>query len=297
MTRPAPTLRVRRLARELRQLREDAGLSQEAVAERTRISRTTVVRIEGADRPPLRRNLLALLDLYGVYGPKREALLNLLENADQTEWVRRLGEELPGPYTAYIELESEASSISSYQPGLIPGLLQTEGYARAQALAALPTATSEEIEARVFARIERQAAFAERAARLFSIITEAALWWEVGGRDLQCEQLLRLLDAFESRNVTLAVIPFSAGAHPSMMASFAVLDFNGDPPVVYAENAGGAVLLEDPTDVDGFRAVHTRLAEIALDPSGSHRLIAETLRKIQERHTDNDRRSVVQELP
>jgi transcriptional regulator with XRE-family HTH domain len=275
-------LRLRRLARELRELREDAGLSQEAAADRTRISRTTVVRIEGAERPPLKRNLLALLDLYGVYGPKRAALLELLADAHQTEWVRHLGEDLPGPYTAYIELESEASAIRMYEPNLIPGLLQTQGYARAQAIAALPAATEQEIKARVTARIERQSAFAAGKTNLFAIITESSLWWQVGGKEVHCNQLRALLDACKSPSLTLRVIPFIAGAHPSMMASFVVLDFDRDPPVVYAENAGGAVFLEDPADVSRFRAINARLETVALDPPSSRELISATLGKIQE---------------
>jgi transcriptional regulator with XRE-family HTH domain len=272
-------------------------MTQDAVAERTGINRSTLIRVEKAERPPLRQTLIALLNLYAVEGDERNALLALADNANETEWVRLLRDELPSPYGTFIDLESEACSIRSYQPGLIPGLLQTEGYARAQARAALPQATDTEIEARVIARNERQAAFAERDAHLFAIITEAALWWQVGGPEVQRGQLLRLLDALESRHVSLGVVPFNAGAHPSMTASFAILDFDHDPAVVYTENAGGAVFLEDSADVDGFRGIYERLDVIALDPTISHRLIAATLREIQERDSHNDpRRRVADKL-
>lgn len=282
MTRPARTWRLRRLGTELKQLREAAALSQDEVAERTGMSRGTLIRVEAAQRPPRRLTVISLLELYGVNGEERARLLRRLKNPAATEWITPLRDQLPGPYGDYIEVESEAGLIRSFEIGLVPGLLQTDRYARAQARAALPEASDTEIETRVKARSERQSAFAQRDAQLFTIIGEAALHYHVGGSKVLCEQLRRLANTLRSEAVTLRMLPFSAGAHPSMMASFEIMELDEDPSMVCVENSGGVLFLEDPAELDTFRDIHARLERMALDESGSRQLIEQRIRQIEE---------------
>ncbi len=130
--RPTPTLRLRRLAAELRRLRADAGLTREEVAGRTGINEATLYRLEVAKARPQARTLVALLDLYGVTdAAHRTELQALAKQSDEQSWLQSFPPDLPEPYTTYIAFEGEAQSLLNYECLFIPGLLQTEDYARA----------------------------------------------------------------------------------------------------------------------------------------------------------------------
>src|ERR1700722_18721235 len=120
--RSAPSVRMRRLAARLRELREAAGLTQEEVSERTGKDRSTLYRLENAQQRPQRSTLIQLLDLYGVAEPLRGELLTLLREAKQRGWMLRYRSELPVVYSDYISLEDEARSISNYESLSVPGL-------------------------------------------------------------------------------------------------------------------------------------------------------------------------------
>lgn len=290
MTDPTPrTVRLRRLASEIKRLRRRAELSQADAAALVGINRTTWIAIEGAKSAPHRNNLLSILDKLDATPNEREELLALLVKPLDPAWMRPLRGALPDAYGSYIDLESEAASIDWYEPLLIPGLLQTERYARAHARGGLADSAEEQIEARVIARMQRQAAFTKRDAPLSVVITEAALRYEVGGRDVLGEQLRRLLEASQDpNNITVQVIPFAVGAHPSMMASFGILSFTaGDPPVVYQESPGGDLFFEEPDDITAFRRIYRRLEKAALPPDETRTLISGAIEQV-ERRSDHD---------
>ena len=130
--RPPPTLRLRRLAAELGRLRADAGLTREEVASRTGINEATLYRLEVAKARPQARTLVALLDLYGVTDAAHRAELQALaKQSDEQSWLQSFPPDLPEAYTTYIAFEGEAQSLLNYECLFIPGLLQTEDYARA----------------------------------------------------------------------------------------------------------------------------------------------------------------------
>ncbi|MDX6339714.1 MAG: hypothetical protein QOG05_7054, partial [Streptosporangiaceae bacterium] len=224
--RSTPTVRHRRLAAELRRLRESAGLTQEDVSERTGKDRSTLYRLENAQQRPQRSTLIQLLDLYGTDQERRTELLTLLREAGQRGWMQLDRSDLREIYADYISFESEARSVSDYESLFIPGLLQTEDYARAVIRGALPQATEEQVESRVAARMERQALLTrDNPLQLWAIMDEAAARRIVGGPAVMREQLARLRDIAALPNVTVQVIPYEAGAHPGMPGSFIVLEF------------------------------------------------------------------------
>src|SRR5215475_8985332 len=156
--KPTPTLRLRRLAAELQRLRADATLTRDDVAQRTGINEATLYRLETAKARPQARTLVALLDLYDVTdADQRSEMQALAKQSDEQSWLQSFPSELPEAYTTYIAFEGEASSLLNYECLFIPGLLQTEDYARAALQRGMPTATKEEIARFLEARMSRQA--------------------------------------------------------------------------------------------------------------------------------------------
>jgi len=271
------TLRLRRLAAELRQLRDGARLSREDVCRATLINEATLYRIETAQTRPQRRTLTALLNIYQVAASDREELLELARRADEQSWLQSFPADLPGPYLTYIGFEGQAESIANYEGLIIPGLLQTEDYARAALQAGLPAATAEEIDRLVQVRMARQAVLTRTPpVQLWAIVDEAALHRPVGGERVMSAQLDRLAKAAELPHITLQVIPYHVGGHPGMGGSFAVLRF-GQPSevdVVYVESQAAALFLESPTDIRRFTRIFEHLRALSLPPADSVSLMA-----------------------
>jgi transcriptional regulator with XRE-family HTH domain len=269
-----PSVRLRRLAAQLRELREQAGLTQEDVAERTGKDRSTISRIETAQGRPHRASVIQILDLYGVGEPRRGELLTLLKDSGQRGWMRSYQSELPEVYSDLISFEDEARSISNYESLFVPGLLQTEAYARAQLRGTLPHASEQDIETRVSARMDRQAVLArDGGPKLWAIMDEAALRRSVGGADVMRGQVQRLLESRSLTNVTIQVIPFGAGAHPGMDGSFVILEFpdEDDLSIVYVESAAGGLFLEEVGEIRRYMLMfeHLRAAASGLDATAA----------------------------
>jgi len=271
-----PTLRLRRLAAELRRLRADASLTREEITERTGINEATLYRIEMARARPQARTLMALLTLYGVDETDRAELLALAKQSDEQSWLQSFPSELPEPYRAYISFEGEANSLLNYECLFMPGLLQTENYARAALQRGTPTATKDEIQRLVQARMSRQAVLTrDPPLRLWAIVDEAALHRPVGGRDVMRVQLERLIEAAELPHVTLQAVPYDVGGHPGMAGSFAILRFEEPSAndVVYNESQAGDLFLESETDRSRFAGIFEHLRALALPPEQSVALI------------------------
>lgn len=276
--RQTPTVRLRRLAAELRRLRAAAELTREHVSKATGINYATLFRIETARARPQLRTLAALLDRYEVDGDEREQLTDLCRDAGKQGWLRPYHSELPEEYTAYISFEDEAQGVRNYESLFVPGLLQTEDYARAVIRGVLPAATEDEVEDRVRARMDRQGVLTKPSpVKLWAVIDEAALHRVVGGDDIMCGQLDRLVQAAKAPNITLQVIPFSAGAHPGMPGQFITLDFADptDTDLIYIDSMAGDLFLESDEDVARYRDVFDNLVAIALSPRKSASFVAE----------------------
>ncbi|MEU6057183.1 helix-turn-helix transcriptional regulator [Streptomyces sp. NPDC047097] len=281
--RQLPTARLRRLAREMRRLRSEAGLTREEIAASTAINQATLYRLEYAKGRPQKRTLLTLLKEYGVEESQREAILALSSQADEQGWLRPYHADLPDELVGYISFESEARSVRNYESLFIPGLLQTEDYARAVIRGVLPTVTAMEVEQRVQARIERQSVFEkDQPLELWAIVDEAALRRVVGNPKIMAEQLDHLVKVAAEPHVTLQVIPFGGGAHPGMLGGFVVMDFPDpdDPQLAYTETASGELFLEADEDIRRCGQSFDHLRALALSPGHSASLITSMAREL-----------------
>ncbi|MEV7011354.1 helix-turn-helix transcriptional regulator [Streptosporangium sp. NPDC051022] len=271
----APTLRLRRFATRLRELREAAGFSPMEVADLTGLDRATLFRIEGAKVRPQARSLRTLLDAYRASDEDRAELTALLKAAAEETWIQTAA-SLPSQYATYIGFESEAEGVRNYEILAIPGLLQTESYARAMIRGTVPDVSRDEVESRVAARLERQRLLARPTPlKLWAVIDESALLREVGGRQVMHDQMIKLREAAEEPNVTLQVIPRSAGAYPGMHGAFVLLEFPGEGhDVVYMEGSGSDLFLESKEDIARYSMLFEHLRAVAAGPDATRTLLA-----------------------
>ena len=191
--RQSPTVKRRRLALTLRQLRGRAGLSASDAARRVDHDSSWLSRIENAEVRPHPNDVRALLDLYGVTGEQAEAVIAVARQAKQRGWWQRYGDAVPDWFASYVGMESEASVIRSYQCQMVPGLLQTEDYARAAFQGAPVPMRDDEVERQVSLRMERQAILTSDAPPMLRmVVDEAAVRRLVGGAEVIRGQIAHL---------------------------------------------------------------------------------------------------------
>jgi transcriptional regulator with XRE-family HTH domain len=266
-----PTVRRMLVGAQLRRLRTDMGLSREEAAAAIRASEWKIHRLENGKVGFKERDIIDLLRLYGVTDPGEVAsLVTLAREANEPGWWQVYGDLLPQWFRAFVDLESAATLIRTYEGQLVPGLLQTEDYMRAVIHGAHLNQSPEEVERRVRLRVGRQVLL-ERAdaPRLWAVVDEAALRRPVGGREVMRGQLERLIEAAKLPNVTLQVLPFRAGAHPAMVGAFSILRFaDGElPDVVYLEHLTNAVYLDKREDLDQYLHVMESICVRAAAPN------------------------------
>jgi hypothetical protein len=269
MSRSTPTLRRRYLSAELKRLRITAGVSAGQAAEALGCSTDKIHWIERAGwSHPKWRDVRDLLDAYAVTDErKRDELIALARESRGKDWWQPYSRKLSKKYTAYIGLEADASSVLTFELCVVPGLLQTEDYARATIKAGPAELTAHEVDQCVAVRMERQRIFLEGSRRLRAVVDEAALRRPVGGPNVMRAQVKHLIKLADHPKITLRVVPFSAGPYPSTTGSFTLLSFaEGSSTAVYAETVGGEVLLEDPMEIAGYERVFHRLDAMALTP-------------------------------
>jgi transcriptional regulator with XRE-family HTH domain len=269
----SPTVRRRELGSLLRAMRIEAGMTVEQVAEALLVSPSKVSRLETGQRGVSARDIRDLSDLYGVTDPAlRDHLAQLAREGRGQAWWQ----PYDLPYATYVGLEAEAVAISDFEPGVIPGLLQTPDYARALHAASMPRLSEAVIEQRIEVRRARQAVLTrDEPPQLRAVVDEAVLHRVVGGPAVMAAQLDRVVKSCELPNVTVQVIPYTAGAHPALDSTFILLEFA--PPVkdvVYVEGLAGQVYLERRQDVERYAQVFERLRTIALSPTESIDLMA-----------------------
>jgi transcriptional regulator with XRE-family HTH domain len=272
-----PTVQRRLVGAKLRRLRTDMGLSREEAAEAIRASEWKIHRLENGQVGFKERDLVDLLARYGVSDPDEvEDLLAMAREANIPGWWQRYGDVLPQWFRSYVDLESAAALIRTYEGQYVPGLLQTDDYMRAVVQGAHLDDSSEEVGRRVRLRMARQTVLTrEHPPRLWAVVDEAALRRPVGGPGVMKGQLERLIDAAELPNVTLQVLPLDVGAHPAMVGSFSVLRFPDQelPDVVYLEHLTGAIYLNQPDEVDQYLQVMESICVRAAAPDQTVELL------------------------
>jgi transcriptional regulator with XRE-family HTH domain len=264
-----PTVRRMLVGAQLRRLRTEAGLSREEAAEAIRASEWKIHRLENGQVGFKDRDIGDLLRLYGVTDPDDIAgFLQFAREANAPGWWQQYGDLLPQWFKAYVDLESAATLIRTYEGQLVPGLLQTEDYMRAVIGAHLDE-PSEEAERRVALRMARQTLLTRPdGPRLWAVIDEAALRRPVGSPEAMRGQLERLIAATKLVNVVLQILPFRAGAHPGMVGAFSILRFADVelPDVVYVEHLTSAQYLDRRDDVNRYLHVMDRISMRAALP-------------------------------
>jgi len=282
--RRPPSVRARQLAAELRRLRDAATLTGEDAAKRLGWSPSKISRIETGQTAPGTADLRRLLDLYEVSGTQRGRLELLGQSAGQRGWWDAYSDTLGPEYTALIALEAEAESVQWYSPMLVPGLLQTERYAREVISSGLLIAPPGEVERRVQVKMNRQRVLArENPAQLSVVLDEAAVLRAVGSTDVMREQLAHLAAMAARPAITVLVLPLSAGAHPASTGEFTILAFPDliAPNVVYLENMTSDLYVESEGEVYRYGMAFDRLRELALPPQKSAQLITERADNIE----------------
>ena len=276
---PVPTVRSRRLAGILRDKRRAAGRTQAEVARHLGRTVRWVSRTETpAECRPSVGDVRALLAFYRVTDPAEvDAIAAIAAEVREPGWWHEY--DLPSKLATFVALETEAAAGFVWESSLVPGLLQTEAYARAVISAGPDWLAPDRIDALVSARARRQKILhREEPLHLAAIIDEAVLRRVVGGREVMAEQLARVREAAEAPNVTVRLLLSSAGAHPGQTGPFTILRY-GDKDgrdVLYCENPAGGMYYEDEADVQRAHRAFGRLGSMSLSPARSIAFIRET---------------------
>ncbi|MCW6006997.1 helix-turn-helix domain-containing protein [Micromonospora sp. CPCC 205371] len=275
----SPTTLRRQLGAELRRLRADRTAAD--VAAELGWSESKLSRIETAHTGIRPKDLDRLLDVYELAQDARARIRALAGQARQRAWWEAYGDVLPNAYETYIGFEAEATSILVFEALLIPGLLQTDEYARAVFEADGRRHDGRrfddvEIDQKVQVRMARQAVLTRQPPPdLVLIVDEGALRRQVGGPDVLRRQLNWLNEAGERTNITIRVLPFDAGAHSALGGPYTILRFSGgDQPLVYCEGRTGGVFRTRADEVEGYVVSFDGLRDAALTPRDSARYIA-----------------------
>lgn len=275
-----PTVRRRRLGQELRKLRELKGMTAEEVAERLLVSQSKISRLENGRRSISQRDVRDLCGVYEVEDHRIvDSLMQMAKDSRQQGWWHAFGDI---PYSVYIGLETDAASLRVYEPQIVPGLLQTRGYAEALIDGAMPETPATDIEKRVQVRLRRQQRIHgedEKSAplRLWAVLDEATLRRQVGGRDVMIEQLEQLVEVSQLPHVTVQVMPFDMGAHPGVSGQYAILEFPdaSDSSVVYIEGVTSDLYLEKSNDVQRYSVMYEHLRAQALNVDQTRQFISD----------------------
>ncbi|WP_285690333.1 helix-turn-helix transcriptional regulator [Actinoplanes sp. NBRC 103695] len=272
MARPTSTAR-RELGDELRRLRgERRGAS---VAQLLGWSESKLSRIETARTGISEPDLDRLLSAYGAQPDIRDRLLHLARRGRDRVWWTPYRSSVPAPYDEYVALEAEAVAMSEWETQIVPGLLQTDEYARAVIEVGADIGDPETIQRRLALRMARQPVLVrEPPPHLTVVLDEAVLHREVGGPGVLSRQLQRLYEASRRPGVELLVLPFSAGAHAALSESFMILDFaeNSRGPVVHSEGLTGGFFHLKPDEVQIFREAFEDVRTRALSAEASREL-------------------------
>ena len=283
MSGQTSTVRRWQLGQRLRGLRERAGIEAKAAALEIEVSPATMSKIE-TGRPLVRPLYVkALTTLYGADSVEQAALAALAAEAGQPEWFAAQAKHIPDWFKLYLGYESAADELRSYSVELVDGLLQTPAYARAITTAGRPESGEEELRTKIGVRLQRQKRLTSgNPLTLHAILNEAVLHRIVGGPEVMRAQLNHLVELSRRPNITVRILPFSAGAHPAMAAAFSLLRFEACPGMntVYLENGRGALYLDAAADLARYNWVFGELRGLALGPGKSRSLLVRVARQL-----------------
>jgi transcriptional regulator with XRE-family HTH domain len=278
-----PTVRRILLGSQLRRLREAKGISREDAGYTIRASESKISRLELGRVSFKERDVADLLTLYGVVDEeKRSLLLSLVRDANVDGWWHRYSEVVPTWFETYVGLEEAATLIRTYEVQFVPGLLQTEEYARAVTKRGRYRALDGEVEQRVSLRMARQERLRQPdGPRLWAVVDEAALHRAIGDATVMSGQIRHLIDIADIPSVTLQVMPFQHGGHAAEGGAFTILRYAEPdlPDVVYVEQLTGAIYLDKPGEVDIYLEAMERLAAEAATPDDTIGILRGILRQ------------------
>jgi transcriptional regulator with XRE-family HTH domain len=259
-------------------LRQAANLTGDQVAEALMCSSGKISHIETARYKINPRDVRDLLALYGVTDGRADELLTLAKRAQETGWWQNYKDVLRKHFAVSVGLEADASAVRTYEPLLIPGLLQTEDYARIAIRDGGPLSlTDDDLDRQVEARMTRQQRLVgDKPLHLWAVLDESALRRPVGGPDVMHAQLKRLIELIKRPNITIQVLPIAVGVHPGVAGSFFIIEFPeaADSDVVYVDAVAGELYLEKPDEVRMCKLVFDRLCAVALPPTESRKVVA-----------------------
>jgi transcriptional regulator with XRE-family HTH domain len=278
----SPTVRRRRLAAELRGIRESKGKSGDAVAAALKWSPSKISRYERARTGLRPREVERLLDYYQITGSHRALLLGLAEDAAQKGWWEDFADTLSEDYQQFIGLEHEATSIAIWHVDVVAGLLQTEGYARhiIGSYSRVEPVAPGMIGRLVKVRMQRQQVLDREGLQLTVVLDESVLTRRIGDESVMYEQLQRLAREADRPNLTMRILPLSA-QHTVFGESFVIFGFGEDSDamlqdVVSTEQLRSGFTLEGERETYLHRIAFQMLAEASLDPVASKALILQT---------------------
>jgi len=277
-------VRRRRLAAELRRLREAAGLTCDEVAQQLDCSASKISRIETGRVLASPRDVRDLLAIYGVTDEKRDSLIQLAREARKKGWWQGYGDEVEPHLATYLGMESQASEIRQYSVTRIPILLQTEDYARALVTAGragtgrYPGPADRVVEM----MLERRRLAEASPPQLWVVMDEAALHRRVGSREIMREQIEHLMELSSRKTMFLQFIPFTSGAYPALDLSFVILGFpdQADPDVAAIGYPTGVLWIEEVDDVQRYNVLFHHLQAAALSLADSAALLTSALKDL-----------------
>ncbi|MFG1964771.1 helix-turn-helix domain-containing protein [Nonomuraea sp. NPDC049028] len=278
-----PTVASTRLAAELRSQREKLGMSQEAVAERMGWAESKLYRIENDKSRVLVRDVRRMLGLYETEQAQADAIIELARVAGEPDWWHQYSGAIPEWFQVYVALETSASHVLGYDSELVPGIMQTERYARAIMMTAPGRGPDEEIEDQLKVRVSRQARLTgTNPLNLWAVLNESVIRRKVGGPDVMREQVERLVEIAQLRTVTLQVLPFEVGEHSAMHGSFTILQFPPahDPDKVYLEQQIGGIYTQKMQEVERYRLLFDDLRARALGPGETIAMLRSTITEL-----------------
>ncbi len=272
------------LGAQLRRLRETAGVTRDDAGYHIRASGSKISRMELGRVSFKERDVTDLLEYYGITDPaEREKLVQLTREANGTPWYQKFQDVVPDWFHVFVGLEEAAQLIRVYEVQFVPGLLQTEEYARAVIMQGAPGVDPNEVESRLALRMGRQKLLTrENPPRYWVIMDEAALRRPMGGRDVHVAQIERLIDLVGEPNITLQVMPFKYGGHAADGGAFTIMRFPETdlPDVVYMEYLTGAHYIDKPEEVERYAAVMERLSVAGTSPDRTREILADMLKEI-----------------